>query len=275
MHARPPAIHLHHPLLDEWELWLRAADASDNTVRIRILGVKLLWSSAGTHDPVQIPTTAIVAWLAGCNSKWTRYTYTASARAWFKWLDQRGYRGDNPMDDLPIPKTPRSVPRPASSDTVREVLEVAGLRAQAYMKLATFLGLRVHEIAKVDGDDFDDEGWYYVRGKGGVVAAIPTHPLIEQLRKGYPRSGFWFPGCEDGHVKSTSVTSTIGRAFRQAGYPVTAHQLRHWYGTHVQRVGKDARATQTLLRHANLKSSQIYTLVADQHLQEIVRRLAV
>jgi site-specific recombinase XerD len=43
----------------------------------------------------------------------------------------------------------------------------------------------------------------------------------------------------------------------------------------VQRVGKDTRATQTLLRHANLKSSQIYTLVSDQHLQEIVRRLAV
>lgn len=275
MPARPPAAHLRHDLLDDWELWLRAADSSDNTVNTRVTGVKLLWHTAGTPDPVSIPTIAVVRWLANCNTKWTRCTYAASARAWFKWLNDRGYRNDNPMVELPVPRAPRSVPRPAATETVRSVLEVCGLRARAYMTLATFLGLRVHEIAKIRGEDFDDEGWYYVRGKGDVVAAIPTHPLVEELRKGYPRSGYWFPGKDAGHVQPSTVTSVIGRAFRRAGYPVTAHQLRHWYGTHVQRVGKDARATQTLLRHANLASSQIYTLVADRHLQEIVRRLAV
>lgn len=275
MPARPPAAQLSHALLDEWEMWLRAADASPNTVNTRITGVKLLWHSAGAADPVSITTTDVVRWLAECKTKWTRCTYSASARAWFKWLNQRGYRNDNPMDELPVPRAPRAVPRPASTETVHNVLEMAGLRARAYITLATFLGLRVHEIAKIRGEDFDDEGWYYVRGKGDVVAAIPTHPLVEQLRKGYPRSGYWFPGKDNGHVKPYTVTSVTARTFRRAGYPVTAHQLRHWYGTHVQRVGKDARATQTLLRHANLASSQIYTLVADQRLQEIVRRLAV
>lgn len=274
MPAFPPAAQLEHELLVEWEVWLRAGDASDNTVYTRLAGVRLLWSSAGTDDPVSIPTMAVARWLAGCKTKWTRCTYAASARAWFKWLVKRGYRNDNPMDELPVPRTPRSVPRPAPSEAVHDVLEVAGLRAQTYMKLATFLGLRVHEIAQIRGENFID-GWYFVRGKGDVIAAIPTHPLVEQLRRGYPAQGYWFPGAQDGHVNSATVTQVIARAFRKAGYPITAHQLRHWYGTHAQRIGKDVRATQTLLRHANIASSQIYTLVADRHLQEIVSRLAV
>ena len=275
MSADAPAASLEHELLDEWEIWLRAGDASDNTVRTRRDGVKLLWHSAGTNDPVSIPTIAIARWLASCKTKWTRCTYAASARAWFKWLEQRGYRNDNPMLELPMPKTPRSVPRPAPTSVVQEVLEVCGRRARAYIVCGAFLGLRVHEIAKIRGEDFDGEGWYYVRGKGDVVAAIPTHPLVEQLRKGYPERGYWFPGQVDGHVGAATVTTVVSRAFAKAGHHITAHQLRHWFGTHAQRIGKDVRVTQALLRHANVASSQIYTLVADQHMQEIVRRLAV
>jgi integrase/recombinase XerD len=268
------AATLEHELLDEWSDWMRAAGLADNTVRTRTDGVKLLWHSAGTTDPVQVPTRAIVGWLAQCSTKWTRCTYAASARGWFKWLVEQGHLEVNPMDRMAVPSAPRCVPRPASSEVIRRVLEVCGRRARAYMILATFLGLRVHEIAKVHGEDFA-EGWYFVRGKGDVVAAIPTHPLVEQLRRGFPQVGPWFPGSDHGHVRSASVTKTVAKAFRKAGYGVTAHQLRHWYGTHAQRVGKDTRATQQLLRHANLASTQIYTEVADRHLQEIVRRLAV
>lgn len=269
-----PASSLEHELLEEWSDWMRAVGAAPNTVRTRTDGVKLLWYSAQTEGPVQIPTRAIVRWLAGCNSKWTRCTYAASARAWFKWLVDQGELEVSPMDRLQAPPTPRSVPRPASSEVVRKTLEVCGRRARAYIVLGTFLGLRVHEIAKVRGEDFS-EGWYYVTGKGEVGAAIPSHPLVEQLRRGFPASGPWFPGGDHGHVLATTVTKTVTRAFRKAGYQVTAHQLRHWYGTHAQRVGKDSRATQHLLRHANLASTQIYTEVADRHLQEIVSRLAV
>lgn len=275
MHDRSaPAAALDHELLHEWADWMLAAGAAKNTVRTRTDGVRLMWHTAGVNDPVQIPTREIIRWLAGCQAKWTRCTYAASARAWFRWLVDQGHLESSPMDRLPVPTTPRSVPRPAPSDAVRRTLEVCGRRARAYIVLGTFLGLRVHEIAQVDGENFDG-GWYFVRGKGDVQAAIPTHPLVEQMRRGYPAAGPWFPGSFDGHVGSATVTHTVTRAFHKAGYHVTAHQLRHWFGTHAQRVGRDSRATQQLLRHANLASTQIYTEVADQHLQEIVRRLAV
>jgi integrase len=276
MYYRPahPATALEHELLSEWSDWMRAAGAAKNTVKTRTDGVKLMWHAAGVSDPVQIPTREIVRWLAGCQAKWTRCTYAASARAWFKWLVDQGYLEASPMDRLQVPATPRSVPRPAPSDAVRRTLEVCSRRARAYIILGTFLGLRVHEIAMVEGENFDG-GWYFVRGKGEVDAAIPTHPLVEQLRRGFPESGYWFPGVNNGHVNPHSVTQVVTRAFHKAGFHVTAHQLRHWFGTHAQRVGRDTRATQQLLRHANLSSTQIYTQVADQHLQEIVRRLAV
>lgn len=273
-HCQTPASAMEHELLDDWSDWMRAEGAADNTITTRTTGVRLLWCFADTLDPVQIPTRDIIRWLARCESKWTRCTYAASARAWFRWLVKRGYLDADPMADVAVPSTPRCVPRPAASAAVREVLAVAGRRARAYIVLATFLGLRVHEIAKVHGEDFA-EGWYFVQGKGDVGAAIPTHPLVEQLRSGFPETGPWFPGVNDGHVNPSSVTHAVAKAFRKAGYNITAHQLRHWFGTHAQRVGKDTRATQQLLRHASLSSTQIYTQVADQHLHEIIRRLAV
>lgn len=265
---------MYHPLLDEWCDWMRAGGASDTTVDTRIGGIRILCRHARVNDPVSITTRQVISWLAGCNSKWTRYTYATSARAWHRWLVDRGYRPDNPMDDIPVPKKPKSTPRPAPSDAIREVLDTSGRRTRAYIVLGTFLGLRVHEIAKVQGQEFA-EGWYFVRGKGDVTAVLPTHPLVEQLRLGFPESGFWFPGSVDGHVNPHSVTNTITKAFRRQGYDITAHQLRHWYGTHAQRIGKDTRVTQMLMRHANLASTQIYTEVADQHMLDTIRRLAI
>lgn len=264
-----------HEMLEEWSDWYRAAGASDKTIRTRLVGVQLLCAHAGADDPVSITTRQIVRWLASCNSPWTRSTYAASARVWFRWLVARGYRNDNPTDPIPIPKRPRSTARPAASDAVREVLLDCSRRARTYIKLATFQGLRCFEIAQVRGEHFAD-GWQYVKGKGGTEYWVPIHPEVELMRRGYPETGYWFRGRMGAdHVSAQAVSTTVAAAFHQRGYAITAHMLRHWYGTHAQRVGKDIRRTQRLLRHAALSSSMIYTEVADLGMQETVRRLAV
>lgn len=264
-----------HPLLEEWEAWYLAAGASEDTIRTRLLNIRLLCAHAGSSDPVSISTIQIVRWLASCNAPWTRATYASSARVWFKWLVARGYRADNPTDPVPVPKRPRGVPRPAASDAVRDTLDHCGLRAAAYIKLGMFQGLRTFEIAKVHGQDFN-EGWQHVHGKGGEDYMIPIHPQVELLRRGYPPDGYWFPGMNGAdHVCKQTVSVTIRAAFRRRGHDITAHMLRHWYGTHAQRLGKDIRRTQALMRHATLESTLIYTEVADLGMQETVRRLAV
>lgn len=264
-----------HPHLLEWTDWMRAGGASDDTIRTRTVCIGLLCKSAATTDPVSITTRQVVHWLAGCRSGWTRYTYATSAKMWHRWLVDLGYRTDNPMDKVPVPPAPKSTARPAPGDAIHKVLEVAGPRARVYIKLATYQGLRVHEIAKVTGEGFVD-GWYYVRGKGDTLYPLPIHPMVDQLRRGFPTEGFWFPGrFGTDHVTADTVSQVIARAFHQAGYHITAHQLRHWFGTHAQRVGKDTRVTQQLMRHANLRNTQIYTEVADLAMVETVRRLAV
>lgn len=261
--------------LDEWGDWYRATGASDDTIRTRLLNIRLLHANAGVTDPGAITTRHIIRWLAACNTAWTRATYATSARVFFKWLAARGYRLDNPMEPIPVPKRPRGTPRPAPSDAVRDVLAVCGRRARVYIMLATFQGLRCFEVAQVRGEDFN-EGWQLVHGKGGVEYWVPVHPAVELIRRGYPARDYWFPGNKGAdHVSPHAVSRTISGTFRRAGYPVTAHMLRHWYGTHAQRIGKDIRRTQALMRHASLSSTQIYTEVADLGMQETVRRLAV
>jgi site-specific recombinase XerD len=265
---------MQHALLDEWADWMRATGAAPNTIRTRRTNISLLCQHAGTDDPVSITTRQLVAWLARCRSQWTRCTYSTSARAWHHWLIERGYRDDDPTACIPRPKSPDPIARPAPSAAIADLLARGPRTAQAYVKLATFQGLRAHEIAQVAGEHFVD-GWQYIRGKGGSVKALPVHPEVELLRRGFPEQGPWFPGDDDGHVHPATVSKTVSLAFNRLGHHVTAHQLRHWFGTHAQRVGKDSRVTQQLLRHKKLASTQIYTEVADPRMVEIVRRLAV
>lgn len=264
-------------LLELWSQWMRATSgASDRTVDTRVGGIRALCTHAGTTDPVSLTTRQIVAWLADQNTAWTRRTYAVTARQWFRWLVEQDLRDDDPTAKLPLPPQPRGLPRPASSESLDVVLEASTRRLLAYVELAAFEGLRVHEIAKIRGEDFDpDGGWLYVTGKGGQQWALPVHPRVNMLRAGFPASGWWFPSRRrpEGHVSPNSVTQAVSRAFRRHGYNVTAHQLRHWFGTHALRISKDLRVTQELMRHKSSSSTQMYTEVADLAKQETVRRL--
>jgi integrase len=259
-------------LLEEWADWYKAGGAADQTIRTRLTNIRLLAAHAGT-DPAAITSRQIVAWLASCNAQATKATYGTSARMWFAWLVEQGYRDDDPMVKVRKPKHPRGVPRPVSSEALAGALAVASRRARAYITLAAYAGLRVHEVAKVRGDDFAD-GWLYVTGKGDKAAALPVHPILGQLRRGWPAQDFWFPGTVDGHVGAGAVSTTIGATFTKAGHRgVTAHQLRHWYGTWLLRTTKDVRVVQELMRHASLASTQIYTEVSSDAKINAMRRL--
>lgn len=261
-------------LLAEWADWYRAGGAADQTVHTRLTNVELLAAHAGV-DPAAVTSRQIVQWLAACRKQWTRTTYATSARMWFRWLVEQGYRDDNPMDKVPRPRQPKGVPRPVSSEALADALAGAPRKARAYIVLAAYAGLRVHEVAKVRGEDFAD-GWLYVTGKGDKAAALPVHPILEQLRRGWPERGYWFPSVRAAGqpVQPTTVSSTIVRAFEKAGHPdVTAHQLRHWFGTWLLRKSKDVRTVQELMRHANIASTQIYTEVSSDAKIDAVRRL--
>lgn len=128
----------------------------------------------------------------------------------------------------------------------------------------------MHEIAQVRGDDLRGAG-LRVRGKGGTLATVPLHPLVRALAETMPRTGFWFPGSDAGHVHRGSVGAAITRAMRRAGVLGTPHACRHFYGTATLRAaGGNLRTAQRALRHADIRSTAIYTLVTDEEVAAAV-----
>lgn len=254
-----------HPSLDEWGDWMRAAGMTEATVLTRTKGIRTLCAHVKLDDPREITSRHLIAWLGACRSPWTRQTYWFTARQWCAWLVATGVRDDDPTVRLPRPRQPRSLPRPVSDVVIGKLLrDPPGRRAYAYVVLAVFAGLRVHEIAKVAGEDVDAVGgWLYVLGKGGSNAVVPMHPAVADLARGMPEVGYWFYGVRDGHVCADSVSRVIANALRSVGSRAQPHQLRHSFATAIQRSTHDLRVTQELMRHELPSSTAIYTQVTN------------
>lgn len=262
--------------MTEWFTWQRAQSLSSRTVAERLAAVSRLARWTGT-DPQHVDADRIAEWLAdgGDWSDRTRATYHGALVAWFGWLKRQGHRSDNPMERVGRPRRPRSEPRPISADALRRLLRSRmHRRTRAMVLLACLQGLRVHEIAKVKGEDFDlIARTVVVVGKGGVRATLPLHHLVHEQAYRMPRRGYWFPGQDRGHLRRESVSGTIKEAMQRAGVPGSAHQLRHYFGTALVKAGVDLRTVQTLMRHQHLNSTAIYTQVADERRAEGIQRL--
>lgn len=135
---------------------------------------------------------------------------------------------------------------------------------RAYLILAAYQGYRVHEIAKMRGEDIDRlAGSVRVHGKGGVIAELPLHPYTAQIAERFPAAGLWFPSYDDPgrSVLPNSVSNAMSKFMAANGVRGTAHQLRHWHATRMLQHGTDLRVVQTMMRHANIATTQRYTAV--------------
>lgn len=254
-------------LLAAFSVHGKAAGHSERTVDARHATVTRLGQS---HDVLTCSPDDLVGWLAGLDlARSSRATYRAHLRAFFSWLEATGRRHDNPALRIPSAKAPRGIPHPISPADVQLILAAcADPRARttrAYVLLAAYEGLRVHEIAKIRGEDIAGSE-VAVRGKGGVLSTIPLHPAVAVLAETMPRAGYWFPSdSPTGHVSRVTVSQAIARAMRRAGVAGTPHGLRHHFGTQALRAsGGDLRTTQRLLRHASPATTAVYTQVLDE-----------
>ncbi|MGI8881058.1 MAG: tyrosine-type recombinase/integrase [Jatrophihabitans sp.] len=139
-------------------------------------------------------------------------------------------------------------------------------RTRTMILLGAYQGLRVHEIAKIRGEDFTGDSLRVV-GKGKVAADLPVHPVIAAEAARYPAVGWWFPSpyCEGEPVTANSVSGVISAALRRSGVNATAHQLRHHFGTEILRAsGGNLRVAQELLRHASPATTAVYTMIDDE-----------
>lgn len=257
--------------VDYLQLWVQAMRAdglSERTVSERPAIVRRAAAAVG-GDPLHLNTEQIVSYLSATQTAGTRQTYYSALRSWHTWLLARGLREDDPMACLRRPRAPRRHPHPVATGHLERLL-TSGIRGRTRtaVLLCSYQGLRVHEAAKIRGEDVDlIAGTLRVVGKGGTDEILPLHPLVAAEAAKYPRRGYWFPShTRPGHpVRRESLSAVISRAMRRAGIPGSAHALRHWYATELIRAGANVRVVQTLMRHASLATTALYTEIdADQ-----------
>lgn len=160
------------PPLEAWEIYMRGAGRSERTVRDGVPTMKRLERHAGRPCD-QLRAVDVSRFLSSADPKpRSRACYFGPISASFKRFGKSG--GTNATADLPYPRSPKGTPRPVSSVGLQKLIDHH--RTLVMILLAAFARLRVHEIAKVRGEDIDRDTWTLrVTGKGGRTDDIPMH----------------------------------------------------------------------------------------------------
>lgn len=257
-------------LLEQYIVVLQAAEASPDTIAERRRCILRLHEDL-PHGVLYACTEQLQAWLSYQKwSRWTRYTYWQSLNAFYSWLQEAGYRPDNPMDGTRRPKAPACVPRPALDEEIRLVLSADDpIKTAAH--LAYYMGFRRKEIVQAYREDFTEEMTVIPSAKGGDVQTVPTHPAVWELVRDRPAGPLIVD--EYGRQMTREQLSRIVRAWaRRNGIIVPhddrrrtwgLHRLRHSFGTEIQRRVGNLEVTRRCLRHKSIHSTVIYTAVSD------------
>ncbi|MDQ2770482.1 MAG: site-specific integrase [Bacteroidota bacterium] len=175
---------------------------------------------------------------------------------------------------VPRPKRPLQNPKLLAKEEVKALLQgTENLKHRAMLMLAYGLGLRLGEVLALTSVDIDAKRMaLYVRGgKGKKDRNLPLPEMLllllrEQFRQFRPTT-FLFEGAQPGEPNSArSLQQVVKQAAERAAIrrPISLHMLRHSYATHLLESGTDIRMIQDLLGHASIKTTEIYTHIAQR-----------
>lgn len=216
--------------------------------------------------------------------------HLTTIRNFYRFLLAENLVSEDPTALIPMPRQWRSLPKHLNRDEVQRLTDApdvdksTGLRDRAMMELLYASGLRVSEICKAELSDANLEmGIIRVLGKGnkqrlvpmgrGAVDAIRSY--LDQARppllKGRS-SKFLFVTARGGPLTRQGFWKAMGLHGRQAGLgrSPSPHVLRHTFATHLLEGGADLRSVQTMLGHADIGTTQIYTHVMRSRLKQTV-----
>lgn len=189
-------------------------------------------------------------------------------------------------DRLPWPKVPHKKPAILSGKEVEAVLAAIPSLVPAMVVLTAYgAGLRVSEAVRLRVEDIDGKrGLIHVRlGKGKKDRYVMLPARLHKALRAYwtkvrPQDGWLFPGKKKRtHLHSTAVNWALKEAAKKAKLKkrVTAHTLRHSFGTHLLELGTDIRVIQALLGHASIRTTARYAQVSARHIASVKSPLDV
>lgn len=251
--------------------WLRAGGVTPDTLRVRKSYVTR-WIAA-VEDPATATASDVASFLAVPDWKPnTRRAARATLRVFYHWATETGLVATDPTKGIRPVNVPRALPRPAPESAIVEALEMADEECRLMVLLAAYAGLRRGEIARLHADDIGNDS-IVVHGKGGHLRRVPTHAKLRgPLEAARLRGGWVFPSPvrKGEHVNVDYIGRRLGRLLPDG---FSGHTLRHRFGTQVYRGTHDIRATQELLGHASVATTQRYVEVSDDALLAAVSSL--
>lgn len=243
----------------------------------------------------------VEAYLIACEAEGlavaTRARRLSAIKQLFRFAFEEGWRNDNPALRIKGPGKSKRLPKTLSTEDVDRLIEAAHthgretLRNGALVELLYATGMRVTELVSLPVSAArGDPRMLLVRGKGGKERLVPLSGRArlalgdwlaqrdrdEDLAKknGKAASKFLFPSRgKDGHLTRQRFFVLIRELAVVAGIDpttVTPHTLRHAFATHLLAGGADLRAIQTMLGHADVATTEIYTHVLDERLKALV-----
>ncbi|MEE4281720.1 MAG: site-specific tyrosine recombinase XerD, partial [Pseudomonadales bacterium] len=197
---------------------------------------------------------------------------------------------EDPTALLAHPKTGRALPLVISAAQVEALLAAPdvgtalGLRDRTMLEVLYATGLRISELITLQLTSINQrQGVLRVTGKGGKERLVPMGETSLQWLGRYLQDGrsellgeagsVLFPSRRGQQMTRQTFWHAIKRYALIAGIPstVSPHTLRHAFATHLVDNGADLRAVQMMLGHSDLSTTQIYTHIAQQRLQNLVR----
>lgn len=218
----------------------------------------------------------------------------SALKRFYRFLFEEGDRKDNPTSRLDGPKSARDIPDVLSREEVAALLAACAddPRMTCLLELLYGAGLRVSELVSLTLGSLPRkrEGRWetaeiIIRGKGGKERLCPLGaPALAALtdwlserdseRYGMGSSAYVFPSRgKSGHLTRRRLGQLLDSVAAQTGLDpsrVHPHALRHAYATHLLQGGADLRSVQTLLGHADIATTQIYTHVLTDELAELL-----
>lgn len=292
------------------ETFLEAAQAelasSENT--ILAYGRDLLDFAAfltrKTSDFAQTDRALIEAYLISLDhaglAQSTRARRLSAIRQLYRFAYEEGWRSDNPAAQIKGPRKVKSLPKTLTEQDATALLTAAATigrnpvdktRNACLFQLLYATGMRVSELVSLPvAAARGHPEMLLIRGKGGKERMVPLSAPARQAladwlvardaaqdlgrKQGKPVSKFLFPGPSKlGYLTRIRFYTLVKEVAVAANIPpenVTPHTLRHAFATHLLAHGADLRVIQTLLGHADISTTEIYTHVLDERLKELV-----
>jgi len=212
-------------------------------------------------------------------------------RSFFDYMVLEGYREDNPVKNLAIPKIGRKLPDTISTHEIDQMIEAVAMRTRQNQRNAAILetlyscGLRVSELINLKFSDlFFKEDFIKIIGKGNKTRFVPVPQTTKDSIEIYQKRDRYYLQPDEAYadyVFLNQLAKPLTRAMiftivRQAASmiglskKISPHTFRHSFATHLLENGADLRAIQQMLGHESITTTEIYAHVDQSLLKKVI-----